>query len=79
LQRDDLCLLKTELGVEGEITKVLWLVFWKLARRRLQTNSSISESHTDSAGGADQFALRIDGLEMADGMRHVDGDNGIAV
>jgi hypothetical protein len=39
----------------------------------------VSEADTDGAGGTHQFALRIDGFKVADGMGHVDGNDGVAV
>src|SRR5580700_176423 len=41
--------------------------------------ASIPESNADGAGGAHQFASRIDRLEMADGVGHVDRNDGVAV
>src|SRR5258706_5902171 len=40
---------------------------------------SVSEPDADSAGGAYQFALRIDRLEMANGMGYVDRDDRVAM
>jgi len=36
---------------------------------------SVSKPDADGAGGADQFTVRVDGLEMADSMGHIDGDD----
>src|SRR5260370_12188453 len=36
---------------------------------------SVSKPDADGAGGADQFTVRVDGLEMADSMGHINGDD----
>src|SRR5258708_2728875 len=48
-------------------------------RTVVSRQGSVSKPDADGAGGADQFAVRVHGFEMADGMGYVDGNDRLAL